>query len=241
MWIIGVTGAQGAGKSTIAKYLKQEGIPVHCADKEIHSLLRIDAEVRDTIKTLWPEVFVKNHIDRTLLGNRVLLSPPDLKQLEETLYPKLIQRQRQFLLQEQKNKSPMVVFDVPLLIETGLDRYCDYVILVSSAYFLRKQRVLRGKNMTMEKFKAFEFLQIKDAERRKKADFVIFTGRDKGSILNKIKECLAILSQQPIPKWQGKWPRSLKRENHGTRNCFRYRNNRFRANSRSPSGGNWVY
>ncbi len=222
MWILGLTGALGAGKSTLAKYLRQEGVPVHCSDDEIHVLLSLDLDVQQKIKALWPEAFIKRKIDRNKLGELVLFSDSSLAQLENILYPKLMERQKRFLSENHQHKVPLVVLDVPLLCEVGLDRYCDVVLMATAPFSLRKQRVLRRKGMTLMKFKAFTAHQMNDQQRRKHADFVIRTGLDKGSILKKIREMLLKLSQKPVPKWQGKWPTQIKRSFYGSRNCFRH-------------------
>lgn len=222
MWILGLTGALGAGKSTLAKYLRHEGVPVHCSDQEIHSLLSSDPDVQKKIKALWPEVFLEGKIDRNKLGNLVFFSISSLTQLEDILYPKLMQRQRQFLLENQKLNTALVALDVPLLCEVGLDRYCDIVLVASAPYFLRKQRVLRRKGMTLNKFQALSKHQMGEQERLRHADFVIRTGLSKGCILKQIREMLLELSQQPVPKWQGKWPTEIKRRPYVTRNRFRH-------------------
>lgn len=226
MWIIGLTGAMGAGKSKVASYFRLEGIPVHCSDTYIHFLFENDLEVQKNIYTLWPEVFVDGKIDRFLLGDLVLTSPYDLGRLEDILYPKLLNDQRKFLQKNQSLKEPIVVLDVPLLFEVGLESYCDYVIVVAASPSLRKERVMKRKGMTVEKFHTLDSLQMKESERRKKADFIIYTGLDKGHALKTVKQILFVLSQRSSPKWQGNWPKKLKRRPHEPRNCFRHRNNR---------------
>lgn len=226
MWIIGLTGATGAGKSRVSACFRQKRVPVHCADRYIHFLFEKDQDVRRQIKTLWPEVFVNGKINRVLLGNRVLSSPDRLNKLESLLYPKLVEDQKKFLKKQQYIKSPIVVLDVPLLLEVGLDTYCDYVILVSASPSLRKYRVMGRKGMTAKRFQLLEDLQIKESIRKKKADFIIYTGLDKGNALKTVQQILFFLFQQPSIKWQGKWPKSLQRRPHESRNCFRHRNNR---------------
>lgn len=226
MWIIGLTGAIGAGKSRVSAFFRHLGVPVHCADGYIHHLFKEDHDVQGQIKSLWPEAFVGGTIDRSVLGNRVLTSPPDLQKLEEILYPKLAEDQKRFLKKNQYLKKPVVVLDVPLLFEVGLDSYCDSVVLVSSPFSLRHQRVMGRKEMTTRKFLAFESLQMKDSERKRKANFIIYTGRDKGNALRLIKKFLFVLSVCPPQKWKGNWPRNLKRIPHESRNRFRHRNNR---------------
>ena len=222
MKIVGLTGAMGAGKSSLAKYLRREGIPIHCADQEVHDLLAYDAEIQEKVKGLWPDVFVEGGIDRNKLGNHTFYSSQTLTQLENLLYPKLLQRQKKFLLKNQKLNVSLVVLDAPLLCEVGLDRYCHFVVMAFAPLFLREQRVLRRKEMTQQKFQMITSHQMKDQQRRKYVDFIVPTGREKGSALKRIRDILNTLLQKPSPSWQGRWPTKLKREPYVTRNRFRY-------------------
>lgn len=222
MWIIGLTGAIGAGKSTLAKALRSEGVPVLSSDREVHDLMKTDPEVQKRIKLLWPDVFQQGKIDRVKLRNYALSTPSGLSQLEDIFYPKLAQRQKEFLKKNQKLKLKVVALDVPLLFEIGLDSYCHCVILASTPLFLRKMRVLRRKGVNMKQFQAFESHQMRDDQRKKRATFVIPCGGDKGSSLKRIKRILRLISQEPAQKWQGKWPSNLKRIPYGTRNRFRH-------------------
>ena len=215
MWILGVTGALGAGKSTLSKYLEREGVPVHSADQEVHRLFREDKDIQREVKSRWPEVFVKGKIDRLLLGEKVLSSEKKLHILEGLLYPKVAKSQKEFLLKCQKERYPMVALDVPLLVEVGLNSYCHRVLLASAPEFLRKERALRRKGMTEERFSRFESHQLSENDRRKCADFVIRTGRDKGNSLKQVKQILAQLRRLPPPTWTGKWPHTLKRKSYG--------------------------
>jgi dephospho-CoA kinase len=212
MWIIGLTGSIGAGKSVAAHYFRSLGVPVHCSDAFIHFLLEQDKEVFSHIQNLWPDVIVTGKIDRSLLGEHVLSSPQELRQLEGILYPKLAKNQKDFLEENQKLKQSYVVLDVPLLFEVGLDAYCDCVILMSVSPAMRKRRVLKRQGMTPQKLQALEELQMKDLEKKKKADFIIYSGREKGNVLKAIKKVLFFLSRRPTPTWQGTWPMDLKKE-----------------------------
>jgi len=222
MWIVGITGGMGAGKSTLSKYFRLMGIPVHSADQEIHTLLNSDSSIQKKIKTLWPEVFVEGKIDRQLLGERAISSPHGLDTLEKLLYPELAQKQKEFLQECQKRKVPIAVIDVPLLLEVGLDRYCNLVIVASSPFLVRKQRVFERTGMTSQKFKAFESRQLTDTQRRKNADLIIPCGRDKGSALRRVQRLILSLSQKPSPQWDGKWPTTLKRKPYAPRNRPRH-------------------
>lgn len=209
MWIIGITGGIGAGKSFLSKSFVSMGVPVHSSDKCIHFLLGHDGEIQKQIKARWSQAFVKGQIDRKILGDLALSSPSDLKFLEDTLYPKLLASQKEFLKRNQAQGQKVVALDVPLLFEVGLDRYCDFVVLASTPLFLRKKRVLRRKGMTLKKFMAFDGEQMNDQQRRQKADFIIPCGREKGSAFKKVKYILDFISQKNPPRWQGKWPKTV--------------------------------
>ena len=226
MWIIGLTGAMGAGKSTLSRFFQLLGIPVLCADTVIHHLLDSDPGVYQKIKSLWPNVFVQGKIDRLLLGEHIMSSPTLLRTLEGVLYPQLTKIQKTFLQNNQKRGTLMVVLDTPLLLEVGLGPYCHCIILAVAPYFLRKQRVLRRKGMSLEKFNYFESQRMGEKESARYADFRVPTGRGKGSSLKRIEQIIELLSRKPTPKWEGRWPSTLKRDFHDKRNCSRYRNNR---------------
>lgn len=219
MWIIGLTGAMGSGKSTLAEQFLSLGVPVCCADKEIHILLDEDQEIQEKIKNFWPDVLSNGKIDRLLLGNKVLESTRQLRILEGILYPKLAQRQKDFLKHHQALKTPLVVLDVPLLLEVGLNRYCHRVVLAEAPYSLRKKRVLKRGGVSETRFKLFESHQFTEEIRRKYADIIIPTGRGKESSLQKVKDFLFHLSKETPPSWTGKWPKTLKRQPYGQRNC----------------------
>src|SRR3990167_1492081 len=211
MWIIGITGSIGAGKSFLSRSLESFGVPVHSSDKCIHALLKDDTDIYEKIKKLWPEAIVKGKIDRNLLGDRVLKSPSDLRSLESILYPKLLHSQKLFLKRNHLLRKKAVALDIPLLFEFGLDPYCDYVILASTPSFLRKKRVLRRKGMTLKKFQILESEQLGNFHKRQRADFIVPCGREKESSLKKIRKILSHIFQQPMPKWKGKWPSHLKK------------------------------
>lgn len=209
MWIIGITGGIGAGKSFLSKSFVSMGVPVHSSDKCIHFLLGNDKEIQKRIKAQWPQAFIKGKIDRKVLGDLVLSSSSDLKLLEEILYPKLLKLQKEFLKRSQAQGRKIVALDIPLLFEVGLNRYCHFVVLASTPLFLRKKRVLQRKGMNLKKFRVFEGEQMKDHQKRQKADFVIPCGREKGSAFKKVKYVLDLISQEFPPRWQGKWPSNI--------------------------------
>jgi len=211
VWIIGITGSIGAGKSFLSKSLESLGVPVHSSDKYIHALLRDDKDIQKEIKKRWPKAVVKGKVDRRILGDCVLEAPSNLRILESILYPKLLISQKKFIKRNHKLRKKAVALDIPLLFEFGFERYCDCIILAVTSSFLRTKRVLRRQGMSLKKFKAFEAEQMNDANKGKLADFIVFCGGERESALKKIRTILYHLFQNPMPKWQGKWPSQVKK------------------------------
>lgn len=219
MWIVGLTGSMGAGKSTISSHFRGCGVPVLCADTEIHKILSEEPGVQDEIKTLWPSAVLKGSINRRVLGELVLSSSDHLSQLETLLYPYLARVQHSFLEKHSQNQTPVVVLDVPLLFEVGLDRFCHYVVVAEAPFLLRLCRVLQRPGMSLRKLKQFESHQFSGKKRRKRADFIVPTGRGRRNSLEKVEDILFFLSQKKSPVWDGRWPQTLQREVYDSRNC----------------------
>lgn len=192
MKIIGLTGSIGMGKSVTANLLRRLGIPVHDSDAAVHHLLSPRGAafkiVAQTFSEAWDK---KNHlIDRRKLGE-IIFSDPDKKRLlESILHPYVWRSQRQFILRCQRMGKKRVVLDIPLLYETGAERRCDSVIVVTAPSFVQRLRVLSRSNMTPEKFAAILAAQAPDVEKRRRADIVIQTGLGKAFTLKKLKEFL---------------------------------------------------
>lgn len=214
MWIVGLTGAIGAGKSTLSGYFQSFGIPVFCSDEAIHQMLKSDFQVTKRLREVWPNVFVEGEVSRHLLGGIILDSPKNLRLLEDILYPQLARQQKDFLQYHYIRDAPIVVLDVPLLIEVGLHRYCHYVMVASAPFSLRKKRVLKRSGMSLERFNFLESQQMSEKKRLTYADVVIPTGRPKHEALKRIEEIIEFLSHTPSPSWNGDWPTHLQRESY---------------------------
>ena len=168
----GLTGSIATGKSEVAKLFSAAGIPVFDSDAEVHNLY-LERKTADLIGGTFPEVVVDGKIDRQLLGQRALGSPEDLKKLESLIHPLVRQRRKDFVVHWQKQNSPFVVLDIPLLFETGQDREVDCVIVVSANEDVQRKRAMARPGMTEDKFAHILARQMPDAEKRGRADFVI--------------------------------------------------------------------
>ncbi len=174
--IIGLTGSIGMGKSTAAKILRQFGLPVHNADAVVHDLLRRGGAAVKPVAKLFPESLKNGGIDRAILGQSVFNDTSRLRKLEAILHP-LVQKSEKKLLQSARAQGlPAIVLEIPLLFETGSDSRCDVTICVSAPAFIQRARVLARPGMTLKKFRAIRALQMSDADKRRRADFIVPTG-----------------------------------------------------------------
>ena len=187
MFVLGLTGSIGMGKSTAAKMFRRLLIPVHDADATVHKLMVKNGRAVKEISELFPSVIINGGVDRKKLGDEVFERPEKLKQLEGILHPLVRQKMHRFLEKSAQQRQKLVVLDIPLLFETGGDEFCDGVLVVSCPKFLQDQRVLLRKGMTADKYSAILRKQIPDIEKRNLADFVIKSNESKRKLYLKVK------------------------------------------------------
>jgi dephospho-CoA kinase len=177
--ILGLTGSIGMGKSAAASVLRQLGVPVHDADASVHRLMNHGGAAVGFVEAAFPGTALDGAIDRKALGRRVFADPAKLKRLESILHPMVRDQERIFLETARMRRHPVVVLDIPLLYETGGEKRCDAVIVVTAPKFLQDQRVLKRSGMSRERLHEIVSKQMPDAEKRKRADFVVQTGLGK--------------------------------------------------------------
>jgi len=200
MLVIGLTGSIGMGKSTAAATLQRLGLPVHDADAAVHRLMERGGAAVAAVSAAFPGVERDGAIDRGLLGARVLGDDAAMKRLEAILHPLVRTEARRFLAQQARLRRPLAVLDIPLLFETGGDRLCDAVIVVSAPPFIQRARVMRRPGMTEAKFQAILARQMPDEEKRRRADFVVQTGLNKAHSLRQLVAIVRLLKQQNAAK-----------------------------------------
>ncbi|MEP7005706.1 MAG: dephospho-CoA kinase [Sphingomonas bacterium] len=189
MIILGLTGSIGMGKSTVAGMFEELGVPVFDADAAVHRLQGEGGRLVAAIEAMFPDTTGPKGVDRTLLGEAVLSDPRALKQLEALVHPAVGEERAAFLAAH--GRAPLVVFDVPLLFETGGESRVDKVAVVSAPADIQRARVLARPGMTEARLDAILARQMPDAEKRARADFVIPTG---GSIAETRAAVAAILA-----------------------------------------------
>jgi len=179
MIILGLTGSIGMGKSTAATALRRMGIPVHDADRSVHRLMNHGGAAVGFIEAAFPGAVVAGAVDRAVLGKQVFGDGVALKRLESILHPMVRAQERIFLHACRALGRRIAVLDIPLLYETGGEKRCDAVIVVSAPQFLQDQRVLKRKGMSRKRLAEVKARQMPDAEKRRRADFVVQTGLGK--------------------------------------------------------------
>ena len=188
--IIGLTGSIGMGKSAVAAMFADEGVPVFDADATVHRLQGIGGRLVATIETAFPGTTANGAVDRTKLGAAVFGDDAAIKRLEAIVHPAVGEERAAFLA---KHTGKRVVFDVPLLFETGGDRNVDLIVVVSAAPDVQRARVLTRPGMTAEKFAAILARQTPDAEKRARADYVIHTDTSFDATRAQVRAVLASL------------------------------------------------
>jgi len=174
--VVGLTGSMAMGKSTAAGMFRRMGIPVHDADAAVHQALGRGGAAVAAVRHAFPETIVDDRVDRAAMARRVFDDPTALRRLESIVHPVVQARKRLFVGLWRRRRVPLVVLDVPLLFETGGDRDCHAVCVVSAPAFLRRQRILSRPGMDERRIAATLARQMPDAEKRRRADFVIPTG-----------------------------------------------------------------
>ena len=176
MMIIGLTGSIAMGKSAMTTMFRDEGVPVHDADKAVHDLMGAGGMAAKPVGDVFPEArLADGSIDRPTLGRLIFNDGPLRQRLEHILHPLVRLERDEWLKQHKKDGQHFIGFDVPLLFETGGEKDCDVSVVASCGAYLQRTRALSRPNMTEERFEAILDLQMPDAMKREKADFVIPT------------------------------------------------------------------
>lgn len=195
MLILGLTGSIGMGKSTTAKLFAEAGVPVYDADATVHKVY--EGEAVPVIEAAFPGTTRDGKVDRGLLSAKVVHDPAAMKRLEQLVHPMLRAHQQRFLEDAESSGAPVAVVDVPLLFETGGETRVDAVVVVTTSPEVQRERILARDNMTAEKLDAILARQIPDAEKRKRADFVVDTSFGLDPVRLRIREILDAAAKMP--------------------------------------------
>jgi dephospho-CoA kinase len=199
MIVLGLTGSIGMGKSTVGEFFTESGVPVYDADAAVHRLYAADAV--PLIEVAFPGTVQDGVVDRTRLGAQVVGDPEALRRLESIVHPLVRRAEQQFLAQAEAAGAPVAVLDIPLLFETGGEERCDAVVVVSAPAEIQRSRVMARPGMTEEKFTGLLGKQMSDAEKRRRADFVVDTSQDFDSTRAQVRAIL--LKAANLPRRRG--------------------------------------
>jgi dephospho-CoA kinase len=195
MIILGLTGSIGMGKSTTAKLFAEAGVPVYDADATVHSLY--EGEAVPAIEAAFPGTTANGKVDRGRLSARVVHDPAAMKQLEGIVHPMLGASRQKFLQDAEQSGAPVAVVDIPLLFETGGEKRVDAVVVVTTTPEVQRERILARADMTGEKLDAILARQLPDAEKRKRADFVVDTSHGLDTVRARIRDILNQAAKLP--------------------------------------------
>ncbi|HET9812829.1 MAG TPA: dephospho-CoA kinase [Sphingomicrobium sp.] len=188
---LALTGSIGMGKTTVARMFERAGIPLFDADAEVRAMQAPGSPLVERIGARFPGTVTDGVLDREALAARVLDQPAELALLESIVHPVVRDAREQFIHAQRGAKA--LLFDVPLLFETGAEKEFDKVIVVSAPTDIQRERVLGRPGMSEEKFAAILARQMPDEEKRRRADFVVDTGTDLSTTEAEVRDILACL------------------------------------------------
>ena len=195
MRVLGLTGSIGMGKSTTAKLFAEAGVPVYDADAAVHQLY--EGEAAAAIEAAFPGTTANGKVDRAKLSAQVVHDPAAIKRLEAIVHPMLGASRQKFFAEAEATGAPVVVLDIPLLFETGGEKRVDAVVVVTTSRELQRERVLARGTMDETKLEAIIAKQLPDAEKRKRADFLVDTSHGLDPVRAEIKHILAEIVKMP--------------------------------------------
>lgn len=188
--VIGLTGSIGTGKSTVTRQFAALGAKTISADRTVHMLLAKGGAAVEKVGRLFPHALEKGAINREELGKAVFSDSQALKKLEAILHPLVAEAETHFVEQMRRKKIRVVVMDIPLLFETNAEQRCDMVVVTTCSPLLQRQRVLKRKHMSEEKLCQILARQLPDAEKCRRADFIVQTGLGREYSMRAVKEIM---------------------------------------------------
>jgi dephospho-CoA kinase len=196
-FVLCLTGSLGMGKSRTASFFAEAGVPVHDSDAVVHALY--EGEAVPLIERAFPGATAGGKVDRAKLAAMVLGDAAVIARLEAIVHPLVAEVRDNFLAQAQAHGAPVVVLDVPLLFETGGERGCDAVVVISAPAETQRQRAFDRPGMTEEKFAALLAKQMPDAEKRRRADFIVDSSQSFDHARAQVRDIL-----QAVAKMRGR-------------------------------------
>ena len=195
MLVLGLTGSLGVGKSTTTKFFAEQGVPVHDADAAVHRLY--EGEAAPLIEMAFPGTTAGGKVDRDKLAQKVLNDAAAIEKLETIVHPLVRSAEERFLAEAERKGAAVAVLDIPLLFETGGEKRCDAIVVVSAPAAVQRARVFARPGMTEQKFAAILAKQMPDAEKRRRADFVVDTSKGFDAARAQVRDILVRIATMP--------------------------------------------
>jgi dephospho-CoA kinase len=194
MFVIGLTGSYAMGKTTTARLFAEAGVPVYDADAVVHRLY--EGEAVAAIEAAFPGTTKDGKVDRAALGRQVVGNAPALQLLEAIVHPLVREAEKRFLAEAEAAGAKVVVLDIPLLFETGGESRVDAVVVVSAPPSVQRARALE-RGVSLERLDALLSRQMPDAEKRRRADFVVDTSKGIEHARRQVQNILAAVAKMP--------------------------------------------
>jgi dephospho-CoA kinase len=194
-FVLCLTGSLGMGKSTAARFFAEEGAPVHDSDATVHALY--EGEAVPAIEAAFPGTTVGGKVDRGKLAAMVVNDKAALARLEAVVHPLVGKARDKFLAEAEASGTPVVLLDIPLLFEIGNECNCDAVVVVSAPAEVQRARAFDRPGMTEEKFAALIAKQLPDAEKRRRADFIVDSSRGFDHARAQVRDILRAVATMP--------------------------------------------
>jgi dephospho-CoA kinase len=195
MFILGLTGSIGMGKSTTANFFREAGVPVHDSDTVVHQLY--EGEAVAPVEAAFPGVTVDGRIDRSKLAAKLVGNPEAIKTLEAIVHPLVRAVSEKFIADQRARGARVIVLDIPLLFETGGEKRVDAVVVVSAPADVQRARVLGRPGMSADKLDALLARQMTDAEKRARAHFIVDSSRSFDSARAQVHAILRAVAALP--------------------------------------------
>jgi dephospho-CoA kinase len=194
-FVLCLTGSLGMGKSTAAKFFAEEGVPVHDSDATVHALY--EGEAVAAIEAAFPGTTTGGKVDRSKLAAMVVNDKAALARLEAIVHPLVGQARDRFLADAEARGMAVVLLDIPLLFEIGNECNCDAVVVVSAPADIQRARAFERPGVTEEKFAALMAKQLPDAEKRRRADFIVDSSQGFDHARAQVRDILRAVATMP--------------------------------------------
>lgn len=198
MIVLGLTGSIGMGKSTTARLFAEAGAAVWDADAAVHALYAPGGKAVAPVQALFPDAVVDGAVDRARLARALGSDAAAFARLESVVHPLVAEHRLEELAQAERDGTPLAVLDIPLLFEKGLEALTDAVVVVTADPEIQAARVLARPGMTRERLDALLSRQLPDAEKRRRADFLIDTGHGIEPARRRVADIVALATD---PLW----------------------------------------